>query len=499
MSERRLTPDAIAKRLFVINPDRDERASQLCIETLLTLAQNGYAAPSEGTPLAGPKRRRFALRSLALGVNFLQGAAGLAGADHYGIDQYGEDLSKGDDIRGASNLPLAQRALEGLIDPSTQRGQKGSWLAFPFHEALLWYDARKAEGTGWRVRKVYMRGSGITLARLLLDPAVEEQSRQRGQAAVIAVRNALWEPSPLATLAEKLEAPLLSADAPEQLEDDEREAWDAGTNPRLSPLARSLTLHADGVLRQGGASGPGRLWQLRTILGLDLACHALRSAWEAVRSAPREQYLLLSFEAAARSENVVRQRSEDSYQVARIRLRQAIAHTLATEMASLAEQGRDTIDWKGEFESRSGLEDIAKRLSRDQSPDFAQLALEAAERANYDRSGEGFRVLLESIGMIAGTRYRFLTATPDLLAAFAGALSTEMPMPSDQFFSRVFDEWGVVISPDAAAGTDLYGRVDGADLARNARAAEQVLIEAGLAVGLSDRTTLVGERLRRMS
>jgi hypothetical protein len=42
---RRLTPGAVAKELFGIDPDRDERASQLCAETLLTLAQNRYRSP----------------------------------------------------------------------------------------------------------------------------------------------------------------------------------------------------------------------------------------------------------------------------------------------------------------------------------------------------------------------------------------------------------------------------------------------------------------------
>jgi len=45
----RLTPGAIAEELFCLDPDRDERAPQLCAETLLTLAQNGYAHPKTGS------------------------------------------------------------------------------------------------------------------------------------------------------------------------------------------------------------------------------------------------------------------------------------------------------------------------------------------------------------------------------------------------------------------------------------------------------------------
>ena len=44
---RTLTPGSVAKALFGIDPDRDERASQLCVETLLTLAQNGLSGAGE--------------------------------------------------------------------------------------------------------------------------------------------------------------------------------------------------------------------------------------------------------------------------------------------------------------------------------------------------------------------------------------------------------------------------------------------------------------------
>ncbi len=43
---RRLAPGEIAEELFCLDPDRDERAPQLCAETLLTLVQNGYRAPA---------------------------------------------------------------------------------------------------------------------------------------------------------------------------------------------------------------------------------------------------------------------------------------------------------------------------------------------------------------------------------------------------------------------------------------------------------------------
>ena len=120
--------------------------------------------------------------------------------------------------------------------------------------------------------------------------------------------------------------------------------------------------------------------------------------------------------------------------------------------------------------------------------DFQKLAQLAFENANYRRAADGFRVLLETIGMTAGgTRYRYLSASPDLLAACVGALSSEMPMTSDDFFRRLREEWDIVVSPSAATGTTLAGNLDGDELTINLRRFERLLIESGLASGLSDR------------
>ena len=96
-----------------------------------------------------------------------------------------------------------------------------------------------------------------------------------------------------------------------------------------------------------------------------------------------------------------------------------------------------------------------------------------------------------------GTRYRYLSATPDVLSAFVGALSSEMPMSSDRFFGRLREEWSIVVAPQAAVGTTLARDLDGDELAANVRRFERLLIESGLASGLSDRTVLVGERASR--
>ncbi|MEH1130138.1 hypothetical protein [Micromonospora sp. CPCC 206061] len=504
---RRLAPGQVAKVLFGLDPDRDERAPQLCAETLLTLAQNRYSAPESSDSLVSPKRQRFALRSLALATNFLAGRDGRAGEDNMTPQLYGNQLASGSDVRNSANLALAQDALQGLIDPDTQRGQPGAWLLRPFHDSLLWYDARKASGReDWTVRKVYMRGSGIALARLLLDPG-EPESAELGARAVAAIKEALTGPSPLAEISNRLESALQSGEAYNKTpdtEDDEKEAWDRGGEELLRSLGASLCRHAEGVMCQGGASGPAKLWQLRTIFALDLAVHALRVAWDATLTPEEDRFLLLSFGGGPRAQDRVRQRSEESYRRARIRLNEATISTLARLMRQLVED--QTVNWVDEFEKRSKLaenspDSVSHQLTKltADSPvgEFLRLARTSVENANYGRAEDGFRVLLESVGLIAGTRYRYLTATPDLLAALVGALSAQMPMPSNEFFAAVRQEWGLVINQESAASTSLRGQVDGAGLERNARRAERLMSEAGLALSLSDRTTVVGERAQR--
>lgn len=510
----RLNPGRIAEDLYVLDPDRDERAPQICAETLLTLAQNNYRAPERSEDLQSPKRQRFALRSLALGRNFL------AGHDHHRAgdnettpEQYGAILATGDTFRGSAHLDLAQATLQGLVDPETQRGQHGAWLLRPFHESLLWYDARP-KGREYSVRKVYMRGSGITMARLLSAPA-DPEAAALGRSAVEAIREALTAGSPFAEISNYLEKALPTDETWTNkrlpVEQDEIRAWDRGIDSRLNGLASQLCRHAEGVMQQGGASGAAQLWQLRTILALDLAVHVLRTAWDVTNTLQADRYLLLSFGGAPRAQDAVRQRSEDSYRRARTRLGEATVRTLARRMRELAEgrdpqDEREVVDWASEFAMRRSTGDAdadsvssqLSRLPRDAGDeDYLRIARLAAETADYGRSGEGFRVLLESVGMLAGTRYRYLTASPDLLAALVGALSAQMPMSSREFFAAVRREWGIVINQESAAETGLAAQLDGAGLERNARRAERIMSDAGLALGLSDRTTVVGERALR--
>ncbi|MBA8964951.1 hypothetical protein JOJ86_006229 [Rhodococcus percolatus] len=508
----RLSPGPIAEELFCLAPDRDERAPQLCAETLLTLVQNEYKAPNDVGELKTPKRQRFAIRSLALRENFLGArTTGCAGDDETTPEAYGAQLMRGDQIRGSANLELAQLTLQGLVDPDTQRGQPGSWLLRPFHESLLWYDARKANprSSAYTVRKVYMRGSGITLARLIADPA-DACDAALGRSAVDAIRKALTAESPLADISQILENALPTnetwSDRIPQVEDDEKTAWTRGTDSRLASLASHLCRHAEGVMQQGRASAPARLWQLRSILALDLAMHVLRTAWEATATPQEERFLLLSFGGTPRAQDAVRQRSEDSYRRGRIRLSEATVQTLARRMRELKEDCNVTA-FAGEFRDNAlasndpasvssllaGLPDGADNDA------YLRIARAAVESANYSRGSEdGFRVLLESVGMLVGTgAYRYLTASPDLLASMVGALSSRMPMSSREFINAVREEWGLVINQESAATTALVTQLDGADLARNARWAERLMSDAGLAVGLSDRTTIVGERASR--
>jgi len=511
-SAQELAPGAIAEHLFCLEPDRDERAPQLCAETLLTLAANQYLAPSGD--LASPKRQLFALRSLATGKNFLGGRQdGHAADEQTTPEQYGAMLARGSDIRGSANLGKAQLALQGLIDPDTQRAQQpGAWLLRPFHESLLWYDARKPSPSRreYTVRKVYMRGSGITFARILLDPRPED-ARASAQAAVLAIREALTAPTPVAEISRKLEGALPIGQAynrPPSLEDDERAAWERGSDPRLDDLARALCKHAEGVMTQEGSSAPARLWQLRSVLALDLACHTLRTAWNVTNTPVGERYLLLSFSSAPRATDPVRKKSEDSYRIARIKLSDAIVRTLASRMQELA-QRLPRVDWATHFQTGSTLgntgdpDSISNQLrslgNRADIESYLQVARNAVEVADYSRGAEnGFRVLLESVGCLVGTGiYRYLTASPDLLATLVGALSQDMPMTSREFFAAVRREWGLIINQESASATSLAKELDGAGLEYNARRAEKLMGDAGLAVGLSDRTTLVGERVAR--
>jgi hypothetical protein len=171
--------------------------------------------------------------------------------------------------------------------------------------------------------------------------------------------------------------------------------------------------------------------------------------------------------------------------------------------------GGEPVDWPSEFLFRRSnqSDDTATSIVTQLkslgplagSENYMRVARSTIETADYSRGAEdGFRVLLESVGALAGAgSYRYLTAGPDLLAALVGALSAQMPMSSRDFFAAVRREWGLVINQESAVDTTLTEQLDGAGLERNARRAEKLMSDAGLALGLSDRTTMVGERAAR--
>lgn len=171
--------------------------------------------------------------------------------------------------------------------------------------------------------------------------------------------------------------------------------------------------------------------------------------------------------------------------------------------------GSEPVDWSSEFlfrrssqsdDTATSITTLLKKLGRGAaSDDYLKVARATIETADYSRGAEdGFRVLLESVDSLVGTgSYRYLTAGPNLLAALVGALSAQMPMPSRDFFAAVRREWGLVINQESAVDTVLAAQLDGAGLERNARRAEKLMSDAGLALGLSDRTTMVGERASR--
>ena len=296
---RRLAPGQIAEELFCLDPDRDERAPQLCAETLLTLVQNGYKAPA--TPISCEARSASDSRYAASRWRRTSSAAATPAARATTRRPRPSTAASSPEAAGSGtqhNLQLAQLTMQGLVDPDTQRGQKGAWLLRPFHESLLWYDARRPgpNSLEYSVRKVYMRGSGITLARLLTSPP-DPRDAELGESAVAAIQEALTLSSPLADISVRLESALPPGEVynrPPDLEQDEQDAWEKGADPRLADLAPRICRHAEGVMLQGGASGPAKLWQLRTILALDLAVHVLQTAWAVTGAPAEERYLLLS-------------------------------------------------------------------------------------------------------------------------------------------------------------------------------------------------------------
>jgi hypothetical protein len=472
------------------------------METYLTLWANDYSAP-DGEGLRAPKRRNPALRSLVLGTNFLEGLEE-PGPRGQSPEQLGAALAAGRDFANSANLALAQRALRALVDPQTEQGSAGASLLFPFHESLLWFDTRKSGSSGakWAVRKVNMRGTGITLARMLLDPpaALGADTAALAGEAVARIKETLQAPSPFAQLAERLQA-AVPAEADHSLTPEQAElgAWERAEVPALEELGRRVIRHARNVVSDATASPSTRMLRLRSVLALDVAHHILCRSWEASAIPTRQRYLLLTYAPEERRNNRVRIAGEASYLAARQAITQALITTLGRRAAELAADGENLLE---QFEGRSNLNEIAIEMAGVEPEDtvsFAMLAgrvYEEAKGGGYGRPVDAFRVLLESIALLTGTgAYRWLRAQPELLGAMISATGRS-PMDAAEFLAALREEWSLVVGEAEAVDTDLEDALDGGVLNRNARHLERLLVASGLAQALSDQTCMVGQRLR---
>jgi hypothetical protein len=499
--EHPLAPAQVSRQIFVVAPDRDERASHLAMETLLTLWANGYSAPPSPELLVPPKRRNGAIRSLAVRQNFLEGITDPASAE-LTVEDMGSLLARGADFGGSDGLNLVQEALQALIDGRTRQGSAGALLMQPFHESLLWYDARKSGSTvRWMVRKVNMRGTGVTLARLLLDPPayLDEEHRGLARSAAEGIRSALQAPSPYGELATRLSAVVSEESDDRKVEQDEIVAWKSADDEALRPLAERVIRHAYAVMQQPLVGPAMKLLQFRNILALDLAHYTLTRSWNATATPTDQQFLLASYTPEERRSNRVRIFSEATYRGARQKVSQAIVTALADAMHNVAKTKPPATDWADYFEPRSRLDVVATTLNlAEEAADFAREAERAYELASgngYGRPSDAFRVLLESVNLLVGTgQYRYLRAGPELLASMVGALGSSLPAPADDFLARVYEEWSIVIGEAEAVGTGLGEQVEGAELRRNARFLEELMVDAGLALALSDQTCMVGQR-----
>jgi hypothetical protein len=485
-----VAPREVAEKLFGFRLDRDTRSPQLAMEAFLTLAANGYADRDEAS-LRTPKRGNLSLRSLAIGANFHFGSQATTASGQQLAD-IGDTLSRRLDLPGFTNLDLAAESLAAVIDRETTRqADRGRWLLYPFHEALLWYDARPQRATGgWSVRQVVMRGTGITVASMLSDSSLPQSA-----AVLEGLKQALTAPSRFALLHDVLpDAEEQHADA----EQNEKRDWTVGRGEQVRPISEALVRHCAAICSQQRLSPAARLWQLRAMFALDIAIGALRIAWERSETPERQRYLLLVCRPLGeRRHDFVRQHSEESWNGARRRLAEATVRTLS----DLFETQPENVEWESAIGIRGEaqadrMKPVLDILKNDPSGAAYTRAAELAfEAMDYSRAADGVRVLLESLELVAGPpAYRYLRPRPPLIAALVGALWDEMPMPLPDFTRRVYEEWSLLISEQEASGTAAADFIEGADLVVNERGLEALLTDAGLALALSDQTCLVGHQ-----
>lgn len=421
------TANEVARRLFVAAPDRDEHTQQVAMEMLLTISQNQGVDFCNQTPRT-PRRANRLLRSLALGHNFLAGKTQL--------DALGERLAAGDDFSGSENLGLVQQSLRALVDADTLRGGAATHLMLPVHDSLLWYDVRSRTSSKadpvtkqrvsrplpYRPQRVVMRGTGITLARLLLHPPDYLGPAARdARRACDAIAQALSADSPFAKLGTALKDP---EDAERGIMgEEERDSWDAGDEPKLKALGERLIRHTVAVMEDDSHPSQVRLLNLRRVLALDLAWHLAQASWTAAGVPEKQKYLLLCHSPKERAVNRVRVLSEESYQLTYQFMTRAVIATIREAMEERSSSGAGWDDFfleRGKkalkaTPSQRYFEALRTALAADPAPDFSVYAQKTFEAPGdgYVRPVGAFRVLLESCGLLLGTgRWRYFRPSP---------------------------------------------------------------------------------------
>ena len=361
--DKRLAVGNVATALWPLYPDRDQKASPLCTESLLALLGNADRGADD--ELVSPKVSNFAVRSLIFGENFLHGKTDRMHRGDMTLQEYGQKLSAAEDFNGSDNLDLARKALGNLIDTTEGLpGQRGEHLLMPFHESLLWYDARKSKSSdSWSVRQVRMRGKGMGIARILIDPPPDA-----GEDTLVHARTAREElvrllrlPSPFGKVAGDLENPLHPDSSPRPaIESAESRWWELAGGDATRPFAKQLSRHLAGVTTQKNCSPADKLWQTRSIIALDLAANYLDSAWERSEQPQEKRFLLVSAPGLDRKTDTVRLASERSHKAATESLHDALVAVIAETMAELqADMKGGTIDFEKHLELRKGLNVVA--------------------------------------------------------------------------------------------------------------------------------------------
>ena len=184
-----------------------------------------------------------------------------------------------------------------------------------------------------------MRGRGITIARMLASPPARRWERRARAIAVCALREVLQASSPLAEIADQLEAPLAADDGSQRIEDAERRRGALVVSPRQPPSQADYAGDAEGdPAGRAAPAVPLSYGNFAACFGLDVALHALKRMGG--NRHPHSRALSASqLRWTAAGGEPRKQRSEAAFASARIRLREAILAQLASEIRRLEQEG----------------------------------------------------------------------------------------------------------------------------------------------------------------